>query len=123
MALKIKKHTINVYNQLLKVYHGDISISDESDLALTRQMLSQHFDLSIIDSIDEFYVRIDRQVWDKSVNSIIVNYYTIDNDICKEVISSMIASYIHIANPDVNLLTQAYNYLKTLPEFEGAIDC
>lgn len=72
------------------------------------------------------YVRIGSQTWDKKKNYISLEWYNY-NEETNEILSNiplLTKSYEHVADlQGDNFVDQGYEYLKTLPEFEGFEDC
>lgn len=123
MALKISKKESFILSFLIKDNLGiDVGVTDVEYL---RKLLKE-IDASWVDNVDEFYIRIDRQYWDKSLNCINVGWYDIkdinDDNNAAPKISSVFYHKVDIDN-NGKLIEQGYEYLKTLPEFEGFEDC
>ena len=65
------------------------------------------------------YIKVDRITGDKLLIEISVNYYTKHGGL-------LVKTESHKFFPSLegdNFIAQAYEHLKTLPEFEGAVDC
>jgi|GEM_PF-4126756 len=90
----------------------------------TKQVYIPDFVISMIDvDIEEFYVLITNQKWNKSLAEIDVSWLNkTDNDDVVIIASKKYFHKIDLQSND-NFIVQGYEYLKKLPEFEGAIDC
>lgn len=71
--------------------------------------------------IPDAYIRIDNLLGDKNSMQIVIGVYKNITD------RLLIKQYKHVFKPllesDKNIFVQAYNYIKTLPEFVSAVDC
>lgn len=73
---------------------------------------------------DSFYVVITSQKWDKVKSNITVSW-VVNKESDEGPVEILSKEYYHNIDleSDINFVEQGYEYLKTLPEFEGAIDC
>jgi hypothetical protein len=70
------------------------------------------------------YMRVERTEWNKKENSVsfFVAIYA-DNSITVKIGNRSYTFMPSITEDSTNEVQQAYEHLKTLPEFENAIDC
>lgn len=109
MALKINKNLNNRTHQLLNGLHDTILNND---------------------AINSFYIVVTPVIWEKPNIIFNTQCYVIFNDGDFDINNTFnipLLSKQYVTESDIdsalNVAEQAYNYLKTLPEFEGAIDC
>jgi hypothetical protein len=87
-------------------------------MALKKQItLQSNFGDEVV--FNDAYIRVDNIAGNKLQLLVDVSVYKKQNDI-------VVDRKNYLFTPDLNgnnFISQAYNYLKTLPEFEGATDC
>ena len=87
-------------------------------MALTKQItLVSNFGDSV--SFDKTYIKVDSLVGNKEQMRVYVSTYKKQNE-------QLISRKNYSFTPDLtgkNFIAQAYDYIKTLPDFSGATDC
>ena len=70
-------------------------------------------------TFSEAYIKVENMMGNKS-------QMRVDVSILKEVNGIVLERKIYLITPDLggkNFIAQAYDYMKTLPEFAGSVDC
>ena len=69
-------------------------------------------------SVDNGYLRVGDFQGSKSGISFVLSYYADVNEV-----SVKEETFSFVPDMDSNFIAQAYNHLKTLPDFANAVDC
>jgi hypothetical protein len=87
-------------------------------MALKKQItLISNFDDAVV--FTDSYIKVEKLDGNKNKIEITVFFYKKQNE---KVVDSKIYSFVPTLDGH-NFIAQAYDYLKTLPEFAGATDC
>jgi len=86
-------------------------------MALSKTVVKQAWGQDL--SIPNVYIKVNQIKASKELAEATITY-SVDGEV-KE--TKGIVFNVDVADGSVNFIKQAYEYLKTLPEFSGAVDC